>query len=1140
MSKLILDSTTKYAVAGRIVTMDAQGIDGANRIIDRGIIYIEVEKIVDVLDKNDPPPVGFENVKIIKTRGTIYPGMIELHNHLSYNIAQMWDVPKKFLDRDQWRRHPDYKKKMTGPLKVLGYVDGYLQAIVRYVECKLLFSGTTSSQGITLSSHGGILKYYKGFVRNVEQTIDKDLPRAKTQIADVDTPEKLLKKLVHPKATCVLLHLAEGVHARANKHFKVLQLDQSNWAINENLAGIHGTGLLPEDFQILGQHKGSIIWSPMSNLLLYGTTTDIKSAYDSGVLISLGSDWSASGSKNLLGELKVAKLYSDQNGGIFSNEELVKMVTTHPAKILKWTDHLGSLEKGKKADFFVLKNSSKDSDDVYEKLIYAPESKITFVVIDGIPRMGYKSYMKRFEVTTEKIKFKGYTRYINLKNEMADNPVPIDISFKNAKTKLAKGLKDLPKIAKDLENTADATTTGAVGIANGNGSTRSLTNKTNRWFLEDCFHESSHFTEDGEHFHDDEDIFSPSFAMGAVPLSELLEPLSLDEPVVNKNRAYFQRIAHQINLPDYIKQKLPDFYGLKFNFEINNSQKKSIKPAAQKSFKTIQPLAGALENSGFLNLKDRLSIVREAIKLLELAYVNLPQKQRMYAANPVNQLKVLQEEMLSEDAEHLPEIEFHKRLITIFNSVRDLHTTYSLPEPFSDKVGFLPFFVEEYFEDENPRYVVSKILAQKIPSKFFKEGVEITHWNGMPINKAIQLNGEKYAGSNSTARFVRGLDSLTFRPLAMMLPPEEDWVTLTYLTAKQQKKQVTFQWLIGSLQDEVIQKFRSIDNGNLAPQFNHGYDHLTHLVHNVKKVFLAPKVSQKETSGGGQMISSRSLSDSMETSLPWIFKLKTYDSKKGKIGYLRIFSFDTRSPEPFAREFKRLVTALKTDKIIIDVRNNGGGNIQAAEYLLQALTKKKITPQPSVFLVNELTEQLCKLHAPSKTMKGLDLEKWRDSISEIKRTGARFTNGYPITSPSKMRQFVRKNKKPLKLVLITNALCYSATDLFAAGFQDHQLGTIIGTHNNTGAGGANVWKHSLLFQLTKDAQGHSAFFESLPYQADFHIAIRRTERVKKNIGIPVEDLGIEPDFIHQMTKNDLLKGNQDLINFSIEKLLEEK
>jgi cytosine/adenosine deaminase-related metal-dependent hydrolase len=51
-----------------------------------------------------------------------------------------------------------------------------------------------------------------------------------------------------------------------------------------------------------------MVWSPLSNYLLYGDTADIEDAKSEGVLIGIGSDWSPSGSKNLLGELKIAKL----------------------------------------------------------------------------------------------------------------------------------------------------------------------------------------------------------------------------------------------------------------------------------------------------------------------------------------------------------------------------------------------------------------------------------------------------------------------------------------------------------------------------------------------------------------------------------------------------------------------------------------------------------------------------------------------------------------------------------------------------------------------------------------------------------------------------------------------------------------
>ena len=53
---------------------------------------------------------------MIETGGTIFPGLIELHNHLSYNALPLWSpVPKRFTHRGQWPNHKDYRPLSAGP-----------------------------------------------------------------------------------------------------------------------------------------------------------------------------------------------------------------------------------------------------------------------------------------------------------------------------------------------------------------------------------------------------------------------------------------------------------------------------------------------------------------------------------------------------------------------------------------------------------------------------------------------------------------------------------------------------------------------------------------------------------------------------------------------------------------------------------------------------------------------------------------------------------------------------------------------------------------------------------------------------------------------------------------------------------------
>src|SRR5262245_31667555 len=138
----------RYAPEGRIVTMDA-----ADRVLDGGTLYIDGGRIEAVLPTGSPPPTGFEDVTLLKTGGTIYPGLIEFHNHLSYNVLQLWDAHQKYTNRDQWGGTPVYRQLISGPMTVLGKTPGYVEAVVRYVECKCLLGGVTTSQGIALFSN---------------------------------------------------------------------------------------------------------------------------------------------------------------------------------------------------------------------------------------------------------------------------------------------------------------------------------------------------------------------------------------------------------------------------------------------------------------------------------------------------------------------------------------------------------------------------------------------------------------------------------------------------------------------------------------------------------------------------------------------------------------------------------------------------------------------------------------------------------------------------------------------------------------------------------------------------------------------------------------------------------------------------
>jgi cytosine/adenosine deaminase-related metal-dependent hydrolase len=555
-------SGPKLALAGRVVTMD----DSFSVKTD-AIVYIENGSIVAVQERAQPAPTGFVGVTVMESGGTIFPGLIELHNHLSYNALPPWSpVPKRFENRGQWPNHPAYRPLVSGPMTVLGqYKDAQgkfplLAPLIRYVECKCLLGGVTTSQGVKLASNAGIQRFYRGIVRNVEQTDDPDLPEAQGRIPDLAAKDAahFLTRL-KAENSCFLLHLSEGVTdpskplSEARKHFLSLEIAPNQWALNKTFTGIHAAGLLPEDFDVLASHASSMVWSPLSNLLLYGSTARVEAAKNAGVLIGLGSDWSPTGSKNLLGELKVAWLYNQENlNGLFAAREIVAMATRDAARILKWDKVAGMIKAGARADLLVIDSLAADP---YEALLHARETDIRLVMINGVARYGRPEVMTKLSANDQTISVGGQTRRLFLKQETSD-PDVAQVSLSRATDALRKALRDIAKLAKETETAnlraplrrlLDAQTTPVWSLA-----------------LDEicsCGVELAPRLP----FNGPRDFTGPERAPRAVtraalPLSAILKPVKLDPLTVADDNTFLTLMENQPNVPAPIKNGLRALY----------------------------------------------------------------------------------------------------------------------------------------------------------------------------------------------------------------------------------------------------------------------------------------------------------------------------------------------------------------------------------------------------------------------------------------------------------------------------------------------------------------------------------------------------------------------------------------------------
>jgi hypothetical protein len=384
----------------------------------------------------------------------------------------------------------------------------------------------------------------------VESPDDPNLPRVDGHIPDIAARDAshFLNHL--KKTSCLLLHLSEGTNASAYKHFEDLRIDAEEWAITDALAGIHCVALTSADFKRLQKKGASIVWSPLSNLMLYGATANIKAAKASRIKIGIGSDWSPSGSKNLLGELKVARLFSQQNGNIFSDFQLISMATMQAARIIKWDKQLGSIEKGKLADLVVFDNKTRNP---YQKFFDATEKNISLVMINGEARFGSQKLMKKMGGKTETVKIGKLSRSLNLHQETG-NEVVGKLLLSEAALKLKKGLTGLKKLSKKMPalRALEGPDNSKIMVPE-SGAKNNGTEKTSFVLVLD------HDGEEGE------EIRRNPLAGAVMESIEKAAPadipsIQLDPLCVANDKNYFKNLKASPNLPEYIKTGLKKMY----------------------------------------------------------------------------------------------------------------------------------------------------------------------------------------------------------------------------------------------------------------------------------------------------------------------------------------------------------------------------------------------------------------------------------------------------------------------------------------------------------------------------------------------------------------------------------------------------
>jgi hypothetical protein len=522
--------------------------------------------------------------------------------------------------------------------------------------------------------------------------------------------------------------------------------------------------------------------------------------------------------------------------------------------------------------------------------------------------------------------------------------------------------------------------------------------------------------------------------------------------------------------------------------------------------------AGALDGGQRLQVLDALAVV------LDGCYAHLPAKRAAYASDPVQALRLLRRR-----AGELTDAEFHLATTGIVTGLRDAHTRYLGPGSWEGAVAVLPFLVEQYGPEQDPRFLVSKVNEAAVEDEEFVVGCRLESWNGVPFARAVEVYADRETGGRPDARRARALESLTFRALQYAPAPDEDWVVVGYRTARGARRETRFPWRV--VEPGVADA--GVGDG-VRGAHRLARDPAAEAVRRAKKLQFAYAawVADRERAGRPVAVPAAGAASGeagpVPTSLPDQLSARGLSAR---VGYLRIWTFDVEDDAAFVDEVARLLALLPQEGLVVDLRGNPGGLIWAAERTLQLFTDRPIAPTRFSLLATPLTRMLA-----TSPFNRLELEAWSGSLDDSVSTGELWSQPLPLTDPAWCNDLGRRY--PGRAVAVVDPNTYSSGDLFAAGWVDHGIGPLVSVGRGTGAGGANVWTAA---QVRDALAGTDHPLPPLPAGTGFTLAFRRAVRSADGDGIPIEDLGV-PGIPYAMTRRDLLDQNKDLLAFCTRQL----
>ena len=405
---------------GTVLTMGPRGR------IRNGAVVVEDDRIVDV-GRADEITRRYTRYEVLRAEGCIImPGLINAHQHISMSLLRGYadDHPlREWLEKYIW----PLEAKMTGKDMYVGslltcaesllggvttvntmyhYTPGWNEAKaiadigMRGVVGHVCFSWRKDEDRRALEAlfrewHGKDGGRIRASVDpHAPYTVDPDYLVELRQLTD-----RYNEKYGHLGRVIMHIHVAETedepdkikeAFGREVRQGVFSYLDELG-ILGPDVVAAHCVALTDRDISIMAGRGVKAVYNPVSNMKLASGISPVVRLLRAGVTVALGTDGpSSNNTADMFETMKFASLLqkvANNDPTALPARQVLEMATIRGAEALSWSDEIGSIEPGKKADIIVVDVRKPHLTPLYEEeshLVYAARaSDVRTVLVDG-------------------------------------------------------------------------------------------------------------------------------------------------------------------------------------------------------------------------------------------------------------------------------------------------------------------------------------------------------------------------------------------------------------------------------------------------------------------------------------------------------------------------------------------------------------------------------------------------------------------------------------------------------------------------------------------------------------------------------------------------------------------------------------